>query len=406
MKNVDYYFFYDESFHDRKITFKNGDVNIFSKNLSDIFVGAFIGIKESQINIFENDYIKFENKYKKIFGIDIEEELKSTIIKKKNFRFGFNNLNTNAIKFYTDFFELMLKNSCIFQINLFSKIEFLVLKSLGHISYDTNIINIKLDALLYSVIKFINNYDHFKIPKCLFKQSGNLKTNDIIRKITRCLKEISKKESGIKRKKEEKRTLEQMIIILENIDLEVNQNEEINWDYDRVFKGLNLLLEEIKVNPINVEVKIDNEKNTLEAGRRMGNYKKIQMYDSKDVIGIRSCDILANFIGRLIDSIQRDLKEDHSKGIGVERKLLSAKWFILSEDQFNLVKIIGKLLKKQYYYSTYTGIYFDYSTVAFSYINYINQFKSYEEYNNIKDKYEEGNIYLLVDLRKKIDTLQ
>jgi len=48
-------FFYDESFHDKKITIKNSKLNIHDESKSDSYVGAFIGYKAQSQNSIMND---------------------------------------------------------------------------------------------------------------------------------------------------------------------------------------------------------------------------------------------------------------------------------------------------------------------------------------------------------------
>ena len=86
------------------------------------------------------------------------------------------------------------------------------------------------------------------------------------------------------------------------------------------------------------------------------------------------------------------LKEDRVTSIeklkdnDIERKhLLSKEWFMLSEKQFKLYKIISKALvtNQQYYWSSMTWAYCDEILVFYSLLNYINHYKDYKDFFDI-----------------------
>lgn len=406
MKVSEYCFYFDESFHDRKITNKSSKgLNINAKDNSDIFIGAFTGFKTNNINKFEEDYKKFEVKYKEKFTLDEEKELKAVeVIKKKNFQLGFNKLNANSTEFYNDYFDILINNQCIFQMNFFSKIEFLVTSVIRHVDFNewTGYVNQK--AFLYSLIKFIHNYKNLGIAKKLIN-NNNLTNKEIVKLLKKALKIIEKKIENIKRKELELKSIRDVQFLLNKIDIYLIECEEVLWDYSRIFEGFQLLLDNMKVHPGQVEVLLDRDERVLAAGKKSNQYFKIDSYDSDKVIGIRSADILSNFFGRLIYSVQKGLEESNIE-IKTERKLLSCQWFKLNEAQFSLVKKIELLFESQMYYSTYSSLYSDYTIAVFSYINYINGYKTYDEYEAEKNHWEKGNNYIIVCLGDYINNFQ
>lgn len=47
---MDYVFYFDETYHDRKIAFtSNGDINTLQEDKSDSYIGVFWGCKQSQL---------------------------------------------------------------------------------------------------------------------------------------------------------------------------------------------------------------------------------------------------------------------------------------------------------------------------------------------------------------------
>lgn len=408
MNNKKFCFYFDESYHDRKICLdKSGKLNIFDKERSDTFVGAFVGVENYKIECFEKKFLEFENIHKKFYGIPEQEELKGITIKKKNFKSGLSTLNTNTVKFYSDFFDVLIEHKCIFQLNLFSKIEALVVETFKN---DTQKIAMmcRYENFIYSITKFIFNYKDLGIAEKLFEYSNELSRNDIIYEIRSGLELVLIKIDSIKRKDKEKSTLKELLIILNYLDVQLDLDEKIKWNYDTIFYGIDLLLEEMKLSPLEVELKLDREDNLLASAQKNNHYGELGSYDSKDVIGIRCADILANFFGRLIYSVQMELEENDSLNIKKELNLIDKKWFNLNEEQFLLVKKIGKLFEHQKYYSTYSSIYLDHPFIIFNYINYINCYESFKEFKALSmvEHKKEGNEYILLNHRNVILSLE
>ncbi|MBZ6007324.1 hypothetical protein K1514_15635 [Paraclostridium bifermentans] len=407
MNNKKFCFYFDESYHDRKICLnKKGKLNIFDKERSDTFVGAFVGVENYNIKDFEKKFLEFEDKYKKFYGISDQEELKGTTIAKKNFKSGIATLNTNAVKFYLDFFDILIEYKCIFQLNLFSKIEALVVETLkNEIEKISKICN--YEKFIYSITKFIFNYKDLGIAEKFFEYSNELSRSDIICEIRDGLNLVLRKIDCIKRKEVEKSALKELIGILDYLDVKLNLDEKIKWNYDTIFYGFDLLLKDMNISPFEVEVKLDKEDNILASAQKNNKYCELGSYDSKDVIGIRCADILSNFFGRLIYSIQTELSENDLIDIKKELKLIDKKWFNLNEEQFLLVKKIGKLFGHQKYYSTYTSIYFDYPFTIFNYIYYINEYDTFKEFKmlGMVEHKKEGNEYIVFNHRDELLSL-
>ena len=120
-----YNFFFDETFHDRKITIKpTGVINTFTENKNDSYIGVFWGYENTRRAGIVRKLHALEAKYKKRYGLS--EEFKSTNIGKKNFNYGIHSLNPDARDFYRDFFTLLETISPIIHVNVVSKIEIVV----------------------------------------------------------------------------------------------------------------------------------------------------------------------------------------------------------------------------------------------------------------------------------------
>lgn len=407
MNDKKFCFYFDESFHDRAIKLSyDGSINLFSDGLSDTFVGGFIGVEFSKIKGFENKFLEFESKYKKIYGLSDRKELKGSIVKQKNFKYGIASLNYNSTKLYLDFFDILIDYNCIIQLNLFSKIEKLLSEVFKGSIEKLNII-VKPKAFIYSITKFIFRYRDLEIAEKLLLNSNTMSSRQIIDEIRFGLNFILKKISHIERKVQEEKTLNELLYVLDLLNNNIHLSENIKWNYDSIFEGLDILLEELKISPLEIELKLDEEKNILDSANRYSRNMKVDSYDSQNVVGIRSADILANFFGRLIYLMQKELEETDQLNVKGDLHYISKGWFRINEDKFKLSKKIGYLLGYQSLCHINTSVFMDHSFVIFSYFNYINNYKDINEYRKYTDEYHyiNGNRYIIKQLQEKLSNL-
>ena len=103
-----YLFFFDESFHDRKITYnEDGLLNIYKANLLDSYIGVFFGFPIEQIVHVKMKLSEFEKKYKKLLQLGNDRELKGGTFDAGKFTYGLRSLGNNIFRFYKDFFNLV-----------------------------------------------------------------------------------------------------------------------------------------------------------------------------------------------------------------------------------------------------------------------------------------------------------
>lgn len=102
--STDYDFFFDESFHDRKITAKQ----FARENFLDYYIGLFWGTRKSNIPAVTEGLEKIEHTAKKQFTI--QGELKSTIINGKHYTYGLKSFNYLDIDFYNSVFDNLLRD--------------------------------------------------------------------------------------------------------------------------------------------------------------------------------------------------------------------------------------------------------------------------------------------------------
>lgn len=404
-----YTFYWDESFHTRKITEKKKSVNIYEENENDMYISVYIGGEGNQITKLLEDYRSIENGFKKKMGLDNKQELKGTSFRKKNFTYGISNFNRDAMCFYSKFFKMLYDNKTFYHITMVSKTEILIEQSFK----EMNIPFVKTEAFYYSLIKFLYNYRCIPVMLEFFKED-TISKNEVINKIKNLLITIIDKTEGIARKVHETGNLKQLLFVLDNLPVQVDTKPKYQWDYNLVYDGFNKYLNEMNINQSECYLYMDRETHVYQFGLNY-KYEKLEEVDSNDEIGVRISDILSNFIGRISYAIQHDSKEteiatlDSIKTEDFERKnLLSKEWFDINKSQFELYKLIAKYFGLyNIYWSSYTGIYFDNTVEFFSLFQYIDLYETYEEFHNISTfkHTERYNTFVCEKLLKNFDSM-
>lgn len=380
-----YNFYYDEAFHDRKITeskTNKGELNIENNDQSDNFISVNIGLPCHLTEKYLKKQLLFESNAKKILGIENHNEFKGSTIRKRNFKFGIASFNQNTIEIYSNFFNLF-DNSFIFQISILNKFEFLISSIIEEIS-STVPINIK--NFTYSLVKILNIYKNKELISVLLNPQSNRK--DVINNILSLLDEIIEHNKNIDRKIQEVHAAKNIKNILITTDFTIKTRNQYPWNYSQGIHGLLLLLQELKIKQESITLYIDQEDNTVISAKNY-NFKKVVSVDSKECVGVRIADIWSNFIGRFLKSIEDEYKEDwdleETKTKIAERRILSAKWFKLTEDQYNLYKIIADIFFiRQYHWTLQTNKYPGYTTTFMTLIYYIGrEYSSYKDFKSI-----------------------
>lgn len=382
---MDIYFFFDEAFHDRKITFKNGRVNCRTENASDIYVGVFMGISSNLYDGFQDTYFEFENNYKKQFSIPEKEELKGTTFKKRYYSHGLTSFSKYYLSFYKDYFKILKNFPIRIQTCLLSKTAYLLGEPFAKLTFDPGI-GVNVDVFRYTLTKFLYNYQNNPLMEKLFEQDGT--ADQFLLDLKQFIKNILTNESGLPRKELEEKSLSDLLFVLDHSKVLSHVRLKYEWDYEPAFCGFDLFLYEKKISKCKVNLFIDREEKTFLAAQTH-DYFRVEEADSVNCIGVRCSDILSNFIGRLIVAISEnlyegnfDVLEDITREKLAPRKLLDSAWFNLSEERFELYNLMHQVLclDRKEFWSSYSDIYFDYSALFHSLLNYIGQYKNYSDF--------------------------
>lgn len=360
----EYNFYYDESEHSRKISYNT----IKANNYYDNFVTVIVGwIKDDNIC---KRFADFEKNYEDRKNSD--GEIKSTILKQKELKYGFASLNRQNVALLNDFLSIFDKDTHVY-ISSSSKIEYLIIQLFkdykGNLLYNAEI-------LTYIITKAIVLYQPSELEKSIYEEP-----KVFIKQLKNFLKmriEYNEKNNPILKERENE-AFKASLLVLES----ATDSIDISWNYNAPFDGFKKYLKEKGI--INYSLIIDKEgengenSKTLNAAIKMGLINSKEA-NSKDNFGIRIADFLAGIISKLMKGLRESLHY-HSLDDGINKKVLSKDWFCLTEEQLELYKKLYKIicLWQPAWFKTYVSIYSDDFITFISLLNYMNGFK------NVKD---------------------
>lgn len=410
-----YTFYFDESFHDRKILVNDkGHLNVLREDALENYVGVFWGCKSSELGTNIKILQRFEQRQKERFGLSEKQELKSTVISKKNYIYGIHSFNKNAMNFYRELFEVIDIIDPILQINTISKVEYFVRRLFEYTTLP-NWVNV--NSFFYSMTKMLIVYHNKELLQALYSANDKRTTQKFYRLLIMNLNVILKTIDTIPRKTAEKEAIKQLLFILSQTEIVIGEEKKFNFAYFINFDGLEKLMEEMHIDIGTIRLIIDQEENTYLNALEYP-FAEVFQADSAVNLQIRLCDWISGFIGQIMYAIFHDntMLEDSVEDIrrigenDIERKhLLSKEWFELSESQFELYKYIYEIIivRHQYYWTNMTLSYGDAASCFFSLIRYIASYKGYEEFRKVclELHTEYYNSYCCEDLKRHYESL-
>jgi len=206
-----YHFFYDESFHDRAITqLDNLNLNIFTPNASSVFIYVFLGWAIEDATTVEKEYLDFECRVRKVWGLQDDKEIKGNSIARKYFARGCQSFSRDLYQIYTDYFDFLIKTQPFFQLGFQSKTERLVFEFLRNCQLPPFIEPIRF---IYSLTKFIDLH-RWNFLFCSFFEGDTIDVDMIRLKLIDLMSQKRSKCQGIIRLKMELKMIDEMIFIL------------------------------------------------------------------------------------------------------------------------------------------------------------------------------------------------
>lgn len=407
-----YIFYFDESFHDRKIRINDkGKFNILREDAIDNYIGVFWGTPTNELISNRKLIKKFEDRQRKQFGLTEEQELKSTTISKKNFKYGICSFNKVTMSFYKDLFELIDAINPILQFNMISKMELYLRSAFKGLHY-FGLGKLLEKSFFYTLTKFMITYSNEELLIALYNvqdYSSMMKFKELLQFNFEC---IIKEIDGIKRKDMELVAYQNILYVLKHSFICELPKKEYEFQYFINFEGLRNLLDEKNIDMEFVNIVIDEEQNTYEASQNY-RFQSVRCGKSHEIIELRLSDWIATFIGRMIYGLYNDegMAEDvvtDIRKIGendlASKRILSENWFDINEQQFDLYHLIYNVLiiEQTDYWATMTMSYLDNCLRFYSLLRYFSKYDNYEMYRktDVKCHSEYFNSACLMELQR------
>lgn len=353
-------FYYDETEHSRKITYKTVNASEFYDGFLSVIVGW-----DRDIFDIEQKMSKFKEKHQQRQSKG--GEIKSRTLSNNELKYGFATLKSDNIELIQDFLSVFDKNTCLYIFSA-SKIEYIVRQLLSY--YQFSSYN-NVEAAIYTISKAIVLYH----PAEVLEQIEGDPEQLIIEIINFLKRQIAQNHTNPTLKHHEIKAFGDVVTILQKHQTYVSA--KINWNYTPAFDGFVKYLEEKQIREYSLI--IDEEHNTFLAAKTM-NLQNVSEGNSTKHIGIQVADMLAGIIGKLMKAIHSNLRYIDSSD-GINQKLLDKKWFVLTEEQFRLYKQLHNIICKwdQAWYKTYSGMHADDFVTLIALLDYLDQFNSAEE---------------------------
>lgn len=354
----DYNFYYDESQHSRLLNLET----IKADEFYDGFVVAIIGWDSQRESDLAAQYCEFEKKYLSPNA----KELKSTCLKRSQFKYGFKSLsqhNARLISDYLDLFDEEMYVYCSFS----SKVELLVDRLFSQYQ---NQPCFNADLMKYSLAKLLVQYRPNEVVESIYKSPDDLL--DALRDFL--LNRIEDDKANPELKWTE---MDQFRSILEVMD-HVMPLDDYQWEYYSPLAGFGLYLSEH--NEIdNCTLIIDQEENTRAAAERLG-FDGVREADSSECFGVRMADMLAGIVAKLMKAIRDELTYQ-SREDEIKKNLFDVEWFNLNDERLELYKKLCRVLIQydKCWYKVYGSGFSDDLVVLIALLKYFNSFDSADQ---------------------------
>lgn len=385
-----YDFYFDETFHTRKITYINKKLNIDDD--VNFYVGCCIG--SSEWDNIQEDLLLLEKKYKHKLNIREDQELKSTsLINCNKLQYGVCSLRKEVVDFYTELFTI-LNNHVKIHFSILNKYEFL-LKNIFPDDVWLRKHGIDCKGFFYTLTKLIILHPELHIIDILLGKGRDRNKRRAL--VTKLKKRMSKIEN-INKKREEVQAIQSLINIFQTTLIPFTAINKLEWNYVVSLIPFKAFLQEKQI-PMR-HLYIDKEEKTLDAAEILfGN--NASMLDSKKSIQIRVCDWIACFISRIMLSYSRGyINANTCFDLSETVCLLDKRCFQFSERTKSLtLEMIELFLRQQEgHWSTVSGMYSDGVLNFYAFLRYC--YVCFQE--NIKPTPEEFNNCLAIEANKII----
>ncbi len=375
MNYSNYTFYYDETFHDRKITIKNGHLNSTLENSFDIYIGIFWGLEAHKVDQFCEELSYIEKKHRAILGLKDDEELKSTTFKKKQFSNGLKSLHKNTFNFYYDVFSLIDKYKTLIHFSTFSKIECFLLSL-----FSQSDIQYELDEFRGIIIEYLSRFimveNHSDLLQELVKVDSQKSAEDFKLHL---LQTLTQEDSDF---------ILFISAIVSAMDFSSLRYNAVTFPYNFCFEIFTAFLEARNI-PINkTNLIVDEETNTLKAASKLP-FRSTGQAKSTELIQVRLSDWICGFFGRIMKELCI---------VSVENRFeIEECWFDIRKEHYELLKLVNSIIDRQSKYAWANGSlgYTDSTLKFLAYFEYFNPFESFDAYSQLSSQEHVANFISL-----------
>lgn len=308
---MEYSFFYDESEHSRRLT----KDTLAADNFAENFVASIVGYSEFISSDVKNDYLAFEEKYKKAFTVI--GELKSTVIRPKKYVSGLCSFRKEDLCFINDLLDIIINHDLFLYICVFNKVEYIIIQLLD--SYKNSLL-IDADSLKYSIAKLISLYRPQNVYESVYRNDDSF-----IYELKEFLNEIKNENQKEQKREMETSAIDQALILLEDSSADFS----IDWNYKIAFWGFKNYLSETNINDYWLIIDKEGKGKTLKSAQSEG-LKNCREDDSVNNEGLRITDFVVGIVSSFLKAIQNSFEPGSTKET---EKLLFLKktWFRIKQ---------------------------------------------------------------------------
>lgn len=361
-------FYFDEAYHDKAITYRNNSLNL--EKVEEFYVGCYIG--SEYWDEIEEQVSKLEKDFKEKFHINMDVELKSTIlIKSSKMSSGLASLfednltSKRALYFYVKLFEI-LSNKVKIHFSVLNKYEYLLRVALPDESFFESQ-GIYYQPFLYSFTKFLVLHPDYNIPEILFTGKNTKhkikELSDVFQTHIDKIKNIDKKHEELLMTKELNRIINFQGFYFNHLP------DKLKWDYSFSAKLFKLYCKELSICPNHIY--IDEEADTMKALKRVFSCE-ISGKKSNENIKIRICDWIVGFFTRMILSYDKDYKNDNENDLTENIHFLPDQFFRNDDEFKNFMSLLYDLfiVQQESYWATSGSIYTDQTICFYTFLRY------------------------------------
>lgn len=257
------------------------------------------------------------------------------------------------------------------------------------------ILSVNYYSLVYTITKIISLYKPKKVMESIYNNNDSFVIE--LKKFMYDVKIKNIKENLI-HKEDENNTIDQIILVFDNISKDFN----INWNYKLSFDGFLKYLKEIECSDYSLIIDKEGSGDTLQAAKNIG-VNNCSEIASNESIGFRISDFLAEIVSSFLKAINKSFVKGSSEKTK-DLLLINQKWFDINKNHLEIYKKIKKIIIDQHKVcdKIYSGNYCDSLYYFIGILNYFDSFNDINDFKRIsKDEHQSRLNTIVIEMLKK-----